>query len=1125
MRQTTGIILLEFLTGAVLLVGMLFGLLAWRLLSGPTDLGFLKADVEAAIERAREGRQVEIGELRLLWLSEESRFQIQADDVRLYGEQGENVVTAEQAVIGINAIASLSGDFKLSELILETGELVILRTAEGQISIADHVIPPVYPVQHHEASTPVQYVEQSILNIIDNISQSEAIRELDRVRLRDFTVYLIDEGLDVEWSLERATLDVEREDSSVQISAAGQVFGEGAPETAEMDAELNLENRSFSTRIAFLQQSLPDFPLLDWLPVDVSGRVLSDIVIQFDADASGIALLTASVNALSGTLNVADQALELGQNDISLLYDVRGNQFEIDARAFDIGPLQGSALIQMPDANDWIESPLRRAHPVTLSLPDVGADFRPYFEAPWRAGNVEVDGMLDLDAMTFIASDLRLNIDDATISGKGEVYLADPDRPETDLPFGARVTAQTSGNVSPEQVLRFWPVSLGEGARNWVAENVHQGRMFDARFEMDFQPDSLREDYLRDEVLTLDFSFADAEVGFLSDIPHIKSGSGTAQLKGNSFSLDLTRAMFEGWELETGLVQLPAFKPKGSIMSVRASGQGEIQNIIKMLSNSRLQLEKQYGLDVEALTGDGRGVFTLRRPLLDDVSYEETRFNFSGDVRNASFRRAISGLDLTNASAAVVVDNSVLEIVGGGQLAQEPISFEWTDRFLDETEDRMQVSARGSVTPDLLNRFGLAVRAYVSGDIATTVSATGQSLSDLSEVDVDFDLTPNRLDLSELGWIKERGEPAEANLTYRARNGRSRTNIRLESEGFEFDGDVQLDSSDLLSRVRLQRLFLEGQMDVSGSLERTPDTGLNIEISGPYLNGAPFIDAMNLSGDPGAVVFGDVVLTSRLDRLTLRDGFELTDVDLDLEFAGPDLQSLALTGITPVGGDMDIQLTSSEDRTRRIRADVGNAGELIQGIFGTDFVTGGRLTAEGTLRPGGEPADLMVIVSGARLRDAPLLPQILSLASLRGLADVMSGEGILFSSIEIPLRIDDRGFYLNGMKASGPAMGMTASGHVLDDGANIALDGVLVPSFGMNSALGGIPIIGDLFVSRDGEGVFAITYDVRGSFEEARVSVNPLSGLLPGVLRRIFENPADIPELETEGEPDSAPSE
>ena len=78
---------------------------------------------------------------------------------------------------------------------------------------------------------------------------------------------------------------------------------------------------------------------------------------------------------------------------------------------------------------------------------------------------------------------------------------------------------------------------------------------------------------------------------------------------------------------------------------------------------------------------------------------------------------------------------------------------------------------------------------------------------------------------------------------------------------------------------------------------------------------------------------------------------------------------------------------------------------------------------------------------------------------------------------------------------------------------------MLVPSFGVNSALGGIPIIGDLFVSREGEGVFSLTYSVRGELARAQVAVNPLSAITPGVLRRIFENPSntELPLPEEEG--------
>ncbi|WP_290483623.1 hypothetical protein, partial [Hyphomonas sp. UBA3601] len=108
----------------------------------------------------------------------------------------------------------------------------------------------------------------------------------------------------------------------------------------------------------------------------------------------------------------------------------------------------------------------------------------------------------------------------------------------------------------------------------------------------------------------------------------------------------------------------------------------------------------------------------------------------------------------------------------------------------------------------------------------------------------------------------------------------------------------------------------------------------------------------------------------------------------------------------------------------------------------------------------------------------------------------------------------------------GPALGLTANGYLGAD-SEISVDGVLVPSFGMNSALGGIPIIGDLVVGRDGEGIFSLTYSIRGSLEKANVSVNPLSALAPGVIRRIFENPSDtdIPEAKARPEDEPIPSE
>jgi len=50
-----------------------------------------------------------------------------------------------------------------------------------------------------------------------------------------------------------------------------------------------------------------------------------------------------------------------------------------------------------------------------------------------------------------------------------------------------------------------------------------------------------------------------------------------------------------------------------------------------------------------------------------------------------------------------------------------------------------------------------------------------------------------------------------------------------------------------------------------------------------------------------------------------------------------------------------------------------------------------------------------------------------------------------------------------------------------------------------------VPLLGDIFVSREGEGVFALTYGIEGPLAEAQVFVNPLSVLAPGFFRRLFQ--------------------
>ncbi len=220
-----------------------------------------------------------------------------------------------------------------------------------------------------------------------------------------------------------------------------------------------------------------------------------------------------------------------------------------------------------------------------------------------------------------------------------------------------------------------------------------------------------------------------------------------------------------------------------------------------------------------------------------------------------------------------------------------------------------------------------------------------------------------------------------------------------------------------------------------------------------------------------------------------------------------------VTGVIAPGKGVDVRIGSDAGaRTVTMRSD--DAGFAARVLMKAEYLLGGQL--ELTARFDGADGTAQVTMTDVRLRNAPLLAQILSLASLRGLTDVLNGDGVLFTRIDAPIKLSAGRIDIPGLRASGPAMGLTARGWIAPARGELSLDGVLVPSFGVNSALGGLPIIGDLFVSRQGEGLFAPTYSVRGTLARARVSINPIAALTPGVLRRIFENPTEAPPASVE---------
>jgi hypothetical protein len=140
-----------------------------------------------------------------------------------------------------------------------------------------------------------------------------------------------------------------------------------------------------------------------------------------------------------------------------------------------------------------------------------------------------------------------------------------------------------------------------------------------------------------------------------------------------------------------------------------------------------------------------------------------------------------------------------------------------------------------------------------------------------------------------------------------------------------------------------------------------------------------------------------------------------------------------------------------------------------------------------------------------KLKELPALTKILSLASLQGIADLLSGEGIRFSEFE--MNFDNKAdlMTINELYAIGPAISILMEGYIEKDNL-ISLRGTLVPATTINKAIGSIPLIGNILVGKKvGEGVFGVSFKIKGPPQDLETTVNPIKTLTPRFITRTLE--------------------
>jgi hypothetical protein len=146
-----------------------------------------------------------------------------------------------------------------------------------------------------------------------------------------------------------------------------------------------------------------------------------------------------------------------------------------------------------------------------------------------------------------------------------------------------------------------------------------------------------------------------------------------------------------------------------------------------------------------------------------------------------------------------------------------------------------------------------------------------------------------------------------------------------------------------------------------------------------------------------------------------------------------------------------------------------------------------------------------LIIDNFKVKEIPALAKLLSLASLQGIADLLTGEGIRFTDFEMNFTNKGKLMTIEELYAIGPAISILIEGYI-DENDLVSLRGTLVPATTINRSIASIPLIGNLLIGKKvGDGVFGVSFKVKGPPKKLETTVNPIKTLTPRFITRTLE--------------------
>ncbi len=658
--------------------------------------------------------------------------------------------------------------------------------------------------------------------------------------------------------------------------------------------------------------------------------------------------------------------------------------------------------------------------------------------------------------------------------------------------------------VQAQDLSALWPPGALADTRQWVTRNITAGTAHDAHFVFDMAANGDLSRF-RIENVHGQFSANDLTLSWLTGAVPAEHLNGVFVMPGmDTAVITASSAMAGKVSLDGGSLVITGMSAKDQYGTLTLELSGRVQDVLAILGAPPLNLLDHTPPEIKNATGEARGTLTASIPFKKTLAMADVGLNVQASLTDVRMTTLIPGIGFSKGKVALSTDGHTLHASARAEFAGAPANVVVDQNFSSE-DGSETLTIKGTAGPPLWHAFGL--------DTPNNVSSAAQGLAPfdftlsgppdgMQQAKVNADLTPAGLALPLLGWEKAPGSPGSLSAQFTLRDGdlADIQDLEMQAPSLSVRGHSQ---GGLFTLAELHI----GRTDASGTLTAPVRPGMPwmLRASGAALDlrhdsqGGESTHGAAKPGAPGSAPapLWSASLAFQNIYVTKPPAPPLNDVSLTASGQGYDLRQASATAD---GVNATVAPLSGVRRSLTMQGD--DAGTLLRVLGAYDGMRGGKLDLR--VEFGGGSAQGTLKLAKARLVNAPGFTKLLQAATLYGVAEAVSGPGLMIDHATIPFTLDNGVLNLKGADAYSESLGFTASGTVNTDTGICDLDTTIIPAYAINALPGRIPLLGHLFSAEKGGGLFAMRAHVEGPLDSPQVHMNPLSALTPGFLRGIF---------------------